>query len=203
MTQSSFDVTRLFNGLQPVMATLSPEELDAFAANVANFLAGDGSGLAPVLQSMHKLTQFLTDREQVVATLMRNLAEVANTMGGHATDVAHIIHMLNDPIDQAFTVLDQFRISHLFGPDFAEPIARLFKNIGFVNGDNNVDTALDTAFNNLDRTFDAFKLIPAMWENIPSPAEAGQPQPCARGRAQLPTTVDVLLNGQRVILCNR
>jgi phospholipid/cholesterol/gamma-HCH transport system substrate-binding protein len=203
MTQSSFDVTRLFNGLQPVMATLSPEELDAFAANAANFLTGDGGGLAPVLQSMRKLTQFLADREQVVATLMRNLAGVADTLGGHATDVAHIIHTLNDPIDQAFTVLDQFRKSDMFGLAFSAPILRLFQNMGFVNGDNNVDTALDTAFNNLDRTFDAFKLIPAMWENIPPPPATGEPQPCARGRAQLPTTMDVLLNGQRVILCNR
>jgi len=202
MTQPSFDVTRLFNGLQPVITTLSPEELNAFTGNVANFLSGDGTGLAPVLDSIRKVTQFVADRQQVVATLMRNLADVADVMGGHATDLAHIIRMVNVPLDGILSVLDEVRKSQLYGPDFVAPLLRLLSNVGFKKSDD-IDTALDTAFNNLDRTFDAFKLIPVMWENIPPPPSAGEPQACARGRAQLPTTMDVLLNGRRVVLCNR
>lgn len=202
MTQPSFDITRLFNGLQPVFATLRPEELNAFAANTANFLSGDGSGLAPVLVSIRKLTEFMADREQVVAVLMRNLADAADAMGGHAADLAHMIHMVNIPLDGVLSVLDELRKSELFGADFTAPLVRLLTNAGFKNGDD-IDTALDTAFNNLDRTFDAFKLIPVMWENIPAPPEDGQPLPCARGRAQLPMTMDILLNGRRVVLCNR
>lgn len=202
MTLPSFDVTKLFNGLQPVFATLSPEELNRFAANTANFLSGDGTGLAPVLDSIRKFTEFVSDRQQVVATLMRNLADVAEVMGGHSADLAHIIHMANEPVDQTLSVLDEFRKSQLYGPGFSEPLVRLLTAAGLNNGIN-IDTALDTAFNNLDRTFDAFKLIPVMWENIPPPPAAGEPLPCARGRAQLPATMDVLLNGQRVVLCNR
>jgi phospholipid/cholesterol/gamma-HCH transport system substrate-binding protein len=202
MTRPSFDVTKLFNGLQPVLATLSPEELNAFAANTANFLSGDGRGLAPVMESIRKLTEFVADRQQVVATLMRNLSDVANVMGGHAADLAHIIHMVNIPIDQTLTVLDEFRKAQLYGPGFTSPLIRLLSNAGF-NNRIDIDTALDKAFNNIDRTFDAFKLIPVMWENVPPPPAAGEPEPCARGRAQLPLTMDVLLNGQRVVLCNR
>jgi phospholipid/cholesterol/gamma-HCH transport system substrate-binding protein len=202
MTRPSFDVTRLFNGLQPVIATLSPEELNAFAANTANFLSGDGSGLAPVLESIRKLTRFVADRQQVVATLMRNLADVSDVMGGQAADLAHIISKLNMAIDQVMGVLDEFRKAQLYGPDFTAPLVRLLSNAGLKNSID-IDTSLDTAFNNVDRTFDAFKLIPVMWENIPPPPAAGEPEPCARGRAQLPTTMDVLLNGQRVTLCNR
>ncbi|WP_431237768.1 MlaD family protein [Mycolicibacterium aichiense] len=202
MTHPSFDVTRLFNGLQPVLATLNPDELNAFAANVANFLSGDGTGLAPVLDSIRKLTEFVSNRQQVVSTLMQNLADVSGVMQGHGKDLIQMINGMNTPIDSALTVLDEFRKSQLYGPDFVEPLQRLLTNIGFTPGAD-IDTAMDTAFNNVDRTLDAFKLIPVMWENIPPPAEAGQPQPCARGRAQLPTTMDVLLNGQRVVLCNR
>ena len=54
MTQPSFDVTALFNGLQPVLATLSPEEINTFTANAASFLTGDGSGLAPLLDSIRR-----------------------------------------------------------------------------------------------------------------------------------------------------
>jgi len=202
MTQPSFDVTKLFNGLQPVLATLNPNELNAFAANAANFLSGNGTGLAPVLESIHKLTRFVADRQQVVATLMRKLSDVSQVMGGHAKDMTDIINGLNTPIDSALTVLDEFRKSQLYGPDFVEPLQRLLTNVG-LKPDDDIDTALDTAFNNVDRTLDAFKLIPVMWDNIPPPAAAGEAQPCARGRAQLPATMDVLLNGRKVVLCNR
>jgi phospholipid/cholesterol/gamma-HCH transport system substrate-binding protein len=202
MTQPSFDVTRLFNGLQPVIATLSPEELNTFTANAANFLSGDGSGLAPMLDSIRNLTEFLADRQQVVATLVHNLSDVADTMNGHSKDLIQIIDWVNRPLDSALAVLDEFRKSQLFGPGFVEPVMKLMHSLG-LKPDINIDTALDTAFNNVDNTIDAFKLIPVMWENIPPPAAEGTPQPCTRGRAQLPATMDVLLNGQRVVLCNR
>lgn len=205
MTQPSFDITALFNGLQPVIATLSPEELNTFTANAANFLAGDGGGLAPMLDSIHKLTEFIGNRQQVISTLMHNLADVANTMGGHSKDLIQIIQWANrqtGPFDQTLTVLDEFRKSQLYGPDFVAPAIELVHNAGFRH-DIDIDQALDTAFNNLDNTMDAFKLIPVMWENVPPPPTDGAPEPCYHGRAQLPATVDVLLNGQRVILCNR
>lgn len=202
MTVPSFDVTRLFNGLQPVIATLSPEDLNEFAANTANFLAGDGSGLAPILTSIHRLTRFVADRQQVISTLMQNLVDAGVVMESRAEDLAHIIHMVNVPLDAFLTVLDELRKSQLYGPGFTEPLLRLMTYAGF-HKDADIDTALDTALNNIDRTIDAFKLIPVMWENIPPPVAAGEPQACARGRAELPTTVDILLNGQRVTLCNR
>lgn len=202
MTQPSFDITRLFNGLQPVIATLSPEDLNTFTANAANFLSGDGSGLAPMMDSIRKLTEFVGDRQQVVASLMRNVASVADTIGGHAKDIVQIIDWVNIPLDAVLTVLDEFRKTQLYGPGFVVPTVRLLDRLGLKPGID-IDAALDTAFNNVDRTLDAIKLIPVMWENIPPPPSNGEPQPCARGRAQLPTTMDVLLNGQRVVLCNR
>ena len=36
MTQPSFDITALFNGLQPVIATLSPDDINTFAENAGN-----------------------------------------------------------------------------------------------------------------------------------------------------------------------
>lgn len=203
MTQPSFDVTALFNGLQPVLATLSPEEINTFTANAASFLTGDGSGLEPLLQSIRRLTEFLTDRQQVVATLMNNLSEIANGIGGASERFIHIIDLLNQPVDKVNSVLDEFRKDLLYSKDFFDPVTRLLHNAGFRNG-NNVDDALDRASSNLDNFFDAFKLVPVINENIPPPGNDGtEVQPCSRGNFQLPETMDVLLNGQRVVLCNR
>ena len=202
MTQPSFDVTALFNGLQPVLATLSPEEINTFTANAASFLTGDGSGLEPVLDSIRKLTEFVSDRQQVVATLMDNLAAVAESIGGTSEQFIHLVDLANQPVDGALTVLDEFRKEMLYSADFFNPTVRLLNNAGFRKGIN-VDDALDRAFSNLDNFFDAFKLVPVINENIPPPEDdGGALEPCSRGNFQLPETMDVLLNGQRVVLCN-
>jgi phospholipid/cholesterol/gamma-HCH transport system substrate-binding protein len=203
MTQPSFDVTALFNGLQPVLATLSPDEINTFTANAASFLTGDGSGLAPLLDSIRRLTEFVTDRQQVVATLMSNLSGLSDSIGGTSERFIHLIDLVNQPIDNADSVLDEFRKDLLYSKDFTDPVTRLLHNAGLRNGIN-VDRALDRAFSNLDNFFDAFKLVPVINENIPPPGNDGTAvEPCSRGNFQLPETMDVLLNGQRVVLCNR
>ncbi|BBY55807.1 MCE family protein [Mycobacterium koreense] len=202
MTQPSFDITHLFNGLQPVLATLSPDDLNRFTANVDNFLSGDGSGLGDVLESMHSLTQFLADRQRVVATLLGNLKAIADTMSGHAKDFVRIVDGANKPIDAAIDVLDEFRKSHIYGPEFTSAVVRLLDGAGLKPGID-VDLALDKAITNVDNFMDAVKLVPAMWDNIPPPAASGQPLQCSQGRAELPVPVEVLLNGQRVVLCKQ
>jgi phospholipid/cholesterol/gamma-HCH transport system substrate-binding protein len=202
MTQPSFDVTALFNGLQPVLATLSPAEINTFTANAASFLTGDGSGLAPLLASVNRLTAFVSDRQQVVSTLMRNLSEAGDALGGTSAKFIHVIDLVNTPVDKALSILDEFRKDLLY-KDFFDPVIRLLHSAGFKPG-TNVDEALDRAFSNLDRFFDAFKLVPVIDANIPPPGEDGTPvEPCSRGNFQLPETMDVLLNGRRVVLCNR
>jgi phospholipid/cholesterol/gamma-HCH transport system substrate-binding protein len=202
MTQPSFDVTALFNGLQPVLATLSPAEINTFTANAASFLTGDGSGLAPLLASVNRLTAFVSDRQQVVSTLIRNLSEAGDALGGTSAKFIHVIDLVNTPVDKALSILDEFRKDLLY-KDFLDPVIRLLHSAGFKPG-TNVDEALDRAFSNLDRFFDAFKLVPVIDGNIPPPGEDGTPvEPCSRGNFQLPETMDVLLNGRRVVLCNR
>jgi phospholipid/cholesterol/gamma-HCH transport system substrate-binding protein len=139
----------------------------------------------------------------VVATLMRNLSQVADAIGGKSQQFIHIIDLVNQPVDAALTILDELRKDFLFGKDFFEPVVRLLNNAGLKPGIN-VDEALDRAFRNLDNFFDAVKLVPVMNENIQPPGKNdGTVEPCSRGRFQLPETMDVLLNGQRVTLCNR
>lgn len=203
MTQPSFDVTALLNGLQPVLATLSPDEINTFTNNAATFLTGDGSGLAPLLDSIRKLTEFVTNRQQVVSTLINNLNHVADGIGGKSQKFIHIIDLLNHNVDAVNKILDEFRKDYLYSKDFFDPVTRLLHNAGFRTGVN-IDDSLDRAFSNLDNFFDAMKLVPVVDENIPPPADDGTAvEPCSRGKFQLPETMDVLLNGQRVVLCNR
>lgn len=203
MTQPSFDITSLFNGLQPVLATLSPDDIDRFTENAANFLQGDGGGFGPMLDSIRTLTHFVSDRQQVVATLMKNLSAIADAFGGHSKDLVQILEWLNRPLDSVLSVLDEFRKSQLYGPAFSSAAVRLLANAGFTaDGTADIDGGLDRAITVFSDYTDMFKRVPVIWDNVQPPAEPGSPLPCSRGPAQLPTSLDVLLNGQRVILCN-
>lgn len=223
MTQPSFDVTALFNGLQPVFATLSPDEIDTFAENAANYFTGDGSGLQPLLDNVRKIAQFASDREQVIATLLSNLSALADTMGGHSKDFVQILEWIQRPVNAGMDVIDEFRKSDMYGVGFTAPVGKLFDALGlpsipsaalgFSRGpaffpaelsERDLDSALDRAFTRLDDFMDASKLVPVFWENAPVPSsQFGTPAPCSRGPAQLPEQMDILLNGQRVVVCNQ
>jgi phospholipid/cholesterol/gamma-HCH transport system substrate-binding protein len=202
MTQPSFDITVLFNGLQPVLASLSPDEINTFTENAISFLQGDGNGLGPMLDSIHKLTAFVSDRQQVVETLVRNLATLADGVSGRSQYLIQIFDEFELPLGQALSVLDEFRKSQVAGADFTRVVLRLLAAAGIRPGID-VDKALDRAFTNVYDAIEALKRTPVIWENIPPPPEDGAPVPCSHGRAQLPEAMDVLLNGQRVVLCNK
>lgn len=200
MTLPSFDVTVLFNGLQPVIATLSPEEINTFWDNAVSYLSGNGEGLAPVLDSIRKLTEFVSNRQQVIATLMHNLSEIADTFGGHSKNLVFLINeVIKKPIDHFMQVLDELRKSELYGYQFTYTVHHLLRNVGMRFGAS-IDNGLDRALSNFDDFTEAFKLVPVMWEDVPPPQ--GAPLPCARGRAELPAMLDVLINGQKVVICN-
>jgi phospholipid/cholesterol/gamma-HCH transport system substrate-binding protein len=202
MTQPSFDITVLFNGLQPVLATINPDEINSFYDNTAAFLAGNGSDLGPMLDSIRKLTALVSDREQVIATIVRNLAVLAEGTRGHSKELSELLKMVEGPIDTALTVLGEFRKTQEFGPQYVDTVLHLLDSAGIKPGID-INAAFDKAFTNVYDNIEAFKRIPVIWENIQPPPQTGTPIPCSRGRAELPLPMDVLLNGRKVVLCNQ
>lgn len=212
MTVPSFDVTVLFNGLQPVLATLDPSEINIFTDNVATFLAGDGTGLGPMLDSINRLTALVSDREAVIATIVRNLQRVAKEVRGKSDALPTILDQVRIVEDSGMLVLDEFRKSQIYGPAFTGEVTRLLQGLGLDSGEWNIPNykpgwdaarALDKAFTNVYNEIDGIKRIPVVWANLPEPPVAGAPAPCSKGQAVLPIPVDVLLNGRKVLICNQ
>lgn len=212
MTIPSFDVTVLFNGLQPVLATLDPGELNTFTDNVATFLAGDGDGLGPMLASVKRLTALVSDREAVISTILNNLKTVAEGVRGKSAELPKIIDQVKIVVDSTLLVLDEFRKSAAYGPGFTGEVDRLLIAMGLDNGrwsepdykpKWDAEKAFDKAITNLYNEIDGVKRIPVVWENIPEPSVDGALAPCSKGPAQLPLPMDVLLNGRKVVICNQ
>src|SRR5271156_1464838 len=180
MTQPSFDITVLFNGLQPVLATLSPEQINTFTENAITFLQGDGRGLEPMLDSIHKLTEFVSDRQQVVATLVRNLATLADGVSGRAQYLTQILDEVEMPVRQALKVLDEFRKAQVAGADFTRSVLSLLAAAGIKPG-TDVNPAPQQVFQKVKRPKGALKPTPRIGEKYPPPPGSGPPVPVLSG----------------------
>ncbi|WP_330254958.1 MCE family protein [Nocardia sp. NBC_00565] len=204
-TRPSFDITKLFNGLQPVLRTLTPDEIDTFTANALALLQGDGTGLAPMLDSIQTLADLVRDRERVISTLIDNMARIDESMGGKSANVIELLRSFSVPISAAMSVLDDFRKTDLYGPRFMAPVDRLLAEIG-LERDLDIDKLLQSAFSSLGGAAEALRLLPVAFEGLQVPGlmnnSAGSVTACSHGTAELSSLVGVLLNGSKVTICN-
>ncbi|MGX6511022.1 MlaD family protein [Rhodococcus sp. SJ-2] len=202
-TRPSFDITDLFNGLQPVLATMSTEDINRFSENAIALLQGDGGGLKPMMDDAQKLADLASDREQVISTLADNLARISDGMGGRSDGVVEFLRSVSFPIGKAMTVLDEFPKTASYGPQFLTPIKRLLDSYGLQPGVD-VDEMVTSAFASLEEAADAIRLLPPAVAGLQLPASAptGSGPACANGVAKLPADVQVLLNGSEVLVCS-
>ncbi|WP_405136310.1 MlaD family protein [Nocardia sp. NBC_01388] len=202
MTTSSFDITTLFHGLEPVLRTLDPGEVDKLATNVSAFLEGDGAGAADLAASVKKIADYTVDRQQVVSTLVKNIASISDTMKGKSDRVLEFIENFDLALDKTMTVLDQFYATATYGPAFVDSVNRLLDGLGLHEG-TDLDSLLKTALAQLQDAPQTLRLLPPVLSGLQQLTAAKIDTRCGNGPAALPQGVQVLLAGQQVVLCNR
>ncbi|WP_330181631.1 MlaD family protein [Nocardia sp. NBC_01503] len=202
MTTSSFDITTLFHGLEPVLRTLDPAEIDKLAENVSAFLAGDGTGAADLAAGVKKIADYTVDRQQVVSTLVANIAAISNTMKGKSDRVLEFIENFDLVLDKTMTVLDQFYVTATYGPAFVDAVNRLLTSVGLREG-TDLDALLKSALAQLQDAPQTLRMLPSVLAGLEQLDSAKLDTRCANGPAVLPQAVQVLLAGQQVVLCNR
>jgi len=200
-TVPSFDVTELFNGLQPVLETLSPAEVNKFSNNATTLMLGDGSGLDDMLESIESVAQYATDRQAVIATIVKNMSGIAEGVGGTAPKLIEFIGYLQKPIDSVLTVLGEFKKGDAYGPAFMGEVNRLLYGLG-IETDTDIDQVLKQAFPtvaNLGRALGVLPTIAGQVANARAMPASGSR--CQHGSYQLPAWGTVLLGGTEVVLC--
>lgn len=125
-----------------------------------------------MLDSIRALAEFVADRQTVISTLLANLGALSESVGGRSREFIQLLTWANRPVDAAMEVLDEFRKSALYGPQFTRTLVRLLHHLGIEPGAS-IDDGLDKAITNFDDTLDGFKMIPVVWENIEPPAPRG------------------------------
>ncbi|WP_063007725.1 MlaD family protein [Nocardia kruczakiae] len=206
-TLGSFDITALFNGLQPVLAELSPSAVNHFAETILAVLDGGGSGLGPALDSIERVSSYVKDRQSVLAVLVANLRQVADRIDGRSQNAI----VLLDGIDHVFGALEQ-KLDGLVdfvvtAPSVLTPIDSLAATLGLTPGDNpDLEQAVRTAFPDPHAAADVLARLPGLLQSLDAVVpRTGQEvdRTCSHGNADVPGALAILLNGTRISVCRR
>ncbi|MGV9412884.1 MlaD family protein [Nocardia sp. NPDC003693] len=203
-TVPSFDVTSLFNGLKPVLATISPESINQFSASMVALIEGDGSGIGPAMDAIGKLAAHVENRQQVIGTLIRNMSDLDDRLSGRIHYLVPLLARLSDIFEALQANIGGLAQFAMTAPSVLGPIDSLLRTLGISSG-NDVDALIRQIFPDAREAVEVFGRLPAVLTaaDAAAPANATGWKPvCAKGNAELPELVQVLISGQRVAICN-
>ncbi|WP_225724637.1 MULTISPECIES: MlaD family protein [unclassified Nocardia] len=202
-TVPSFDITALFDGLQPILAGVSPDAINRFAESMLAVLEGDGSGLGQALNAIEQLSAYVSDRQTVISTLIRNLREMSDALAGRSPHMVTIISGLAD----VFASLEQ-KLQGVVDyaetiPPVLQPLDDLAARLGLSPGaDTDVDRILRAALPDPDAARDVLARLPGLLQTLDG-LSAGAASICSHGPASVPAPLALLIDGRRITICQR
>lgn len=206
MTVPSFDVTSLFSGLKPVLATLSPEAINQFTASMLAVIEGDGSGLGPALTAIDQLASYAEDRQHVINTLISNLSTLGDRHGGRVGYLLPLLARLTDIFEAMQRNIGGVAQFAMTAPSVLAPVDRLLASLGLVEGGGaEVDAMIRGLFPNPQEAVDVFGRLPGLLATVDASLSrdfADFTPTCGNGAAEVPAPLQVLIAGQKVTICN-
>ncbi|GAA4390994.1 MlaD family protein [Tsukamurella soli] len=201
-TTPSFDITSLFNGLGPVLTAMNPEDVNQLTRNLVSLLQGGGVGADDMFRDLDRVTANLQNRQQVISTLIDNVASVANTIDDYNPQVVEFITNFNLLLDKTLASLNNFRLTAQYGPGFVDATNRLLQDFGLAPN-MNLDSMLDSVLKNPASAADALRRLPGVFSALAALIGNPGPSACSKGPAALPASTKVFFGGADLVVCAR
>lgn len=206
-TTPSFDITSLFNGMEPVLAELSPAEVNKFFQNAIAVIEGDKSAVGATMNAIGTLSDYVTDRQTVISTLLGNFQAINQQIGGKSESATLLIKGVSD----VFVNLQKQMVGLLdfssAAPPVLGPLNTLMAAIGLTQPTNpDISKDLKLLLPDTQAAADFLGRLPGLVQSLASalPPAAATPLPaCSRGEAEPPPALQILIGGQKVRICNR
>lgn len=206
-TIPSFDVAKLFNGFKPIFQTLDPVQFNRFGENLLHLIQGDGGGIGPVLRDVDSIMKTAVNRRTALVTIIHNLSEVAQDLGGTSQQLMYLINALSDVLGTFAQKADDFNTAVAT----ALPLLRNLNNmLGYA--ERTVDSANMPVFDLMSRMFPqtptimaGLSLLPDLIQGMRSSLIEDKPvKPsfrCSNGVATLPGIGEVSFAEQNLVIC--
>ena len=196
-TIPSFDITTLFNGLEPVLAEFSPSALNRFTESMLAIIDGDSSGVGPALDEISKLSTYVTDRQAVISTLVHNLDEISQQLTDRSAQAITLLSGVTNVFSSLAQKVEGLIDFAVTAPPVFEPIDSIAATLGLTPGTNSdFDNAVRAAFPDPDTAIDVLGRLPGLLQSLnallPS-ATSGVDLTCSNGAAEVPSSLQILL----------
>ncbi len=204
-TIPSFDVTMLFNGLEPVLATFSPEALNRFTASLLAVIEGDGNGIGPALAAIGTLSSYAADRQAVITAMISNLSAISDKLGGRSHNLVTLLTKVTDVFSSLQIKVNGLIDFAMTAPPVLGPIDSLLATLGLTEDTNpDLEDTLRTAVPDPTAVADVLAQLPGLLAGLRQslgPVTSGVDPVCTKGQAEVPAPLAILFDGQQVSVC--
>jgi phospholipid/cholesterol/gamma-HCH transport system substrate-binding protein len=95
-TTPALSLTELFNGFQPLLAALSPNDVNSLASELIEVLQGEGGTMVTLLSSVGKLTTALAAKDKLIGQVIDNLNAVLTTVSSRGNELGDMVTTLQE-----------------------------------------------------------------------------------------------------------
>ena len=95
-TQPALDLDQFFQGFDPLMRALDPEEVNELASNLIQVTQGQAGSVRSMLANVGSFTSRLAERDQVIGDTIVNLSQALSVMDSHRQDFDSLVLGLAD-----------------------------------------------------------------------------------------------------------
>ena len=95
-TRPALDLDRFFQGFDPLMQALNPDEVNELAQNIIDVTQGQAGGVQAMLANVGSFTSRLAERDQVIGSTITDLSSALALMDQHRGDFDELIVGLSD-----------------------------------------------------------------------------------------------------------
>lgn len=90
-TRPALDLDSVFGGFQPLMQALSPQEVNDLTGSIIAVTEGQSGAVDGLLEHVASLTNELGRRDELIGSVISNLADVLATVDEHGDDLDQLI----------------------------------------------------------------------------------------------------------------
>lgn len=95
-TTPALSLTELFNGFQPLLAALSPNDVNALTSELIQIFQGEGGNMITLLSGVGKLTTALAAKDKLIGQVIDNLNAVLRTVASRGNELGDMVTTLQE-----------------------------------------------------------------------------------------------------------
>lgn len=95
-TTPAVDLTELFNGFQPLLQGLAPDEINQLTGEIVQVLQGEGGTVDQLVSTIGSLTTTLAAKDQVIGQVIDNLNQVVGTVNDNTSGFTTLVATLQE-----------------------------------------------------------------------------------------------------------